>query len=97
MDKYYPTVDADALREMIETTGKVDVASKIQIGKVTTYLKVASDGKPIHKRSVQFNEIQPNKVYLEQATGIAIKLKFLEKLMKWLDLNRKWKEGGFTE
>ncbi len=89
----HPTVSVDFISN--EIVGSVELAGNFRVG--STHNFVVAGTKPIHKRLISIREIIPGEISLEQATGIAINLRFLGSLMEWLEKNRNWKEGGYID
>lgn len=91
MKDYYPTVDIDYIVSMVKESGKVE--GTVRIGKTTAY--ILKGKKPIPARMVIISESSGQVPYMF-ATGTAIKLKCNDKLMKWFEDNRNWKDGGYV-
>ncbi len=94
-DPFYPAIDTAFLETLILSSGKVISDSKIKVGDSTAF--VLDGDKALHKRLIIVRELAPNEVSFELATGLAIKLNFMSKLLNWLEKNKNWKDGAFTE
>lgn len=92
-DNHYPSVDIEFLRKMLTATEKViDI---IETGSVTAYILEGTSF--IGKRTITLRNTPDGQVDLMKATGVALKAGCLSILMKWLEDNRNWKDGGYTE
>lgn len=86
----YPKVDLVFLVELLKTKAKCQ--GVINEGKTTSYIIRGTD--PIAKRIVCIREID-GLVDFEFATGAAMRMKCMPELLKWLEENRKWKDGAY--
>ncbi len=92
-DPYYPSVDFDFIKDHLIATGQIE--DFFTVGSTTTF--VLKGTKAIFKRTIYIRELWPGQVCYEQATGLAIKHKFIGSLMDWLEFNRRWKEGAYIQ
>lgn len=49
----------------------------------------------LHKRMIIIRE-NNGQINFEQASSLAIRFSFMGELLKWLESNRNYKEGGYT-
>lgn len=92
-EKYYPHVDIEFIKENCIASGKLEDNGIITIGSTTTFVKKGT--RAIFKRSILVRELEKGQVCLEQATSIAFRFSFISPLLKWLEDNKKWKDGGY--
>jgi hypothetical protein len=92
-DSHYPTVDIEFITKHVKASGKLVVDGIVKFGTTTTF--VINGPQAIYKRSIFIRELEPGQICLEQATAVALKFSFLGPLLKWLVLNRNWKEGAY--
>lgn len=93
-DPFYPSVDLDFIENEIINSDKVVSNSKIKVGKTTVFV-LNGENKAMHKRIIVLRELELNEITFEIATAIAIKLNFMGSLLKWLEANKKWKDGAY--
>lgn len=90
--EHYPTIDENFLIGLILKSPKIDPASHIKVGNSHSF-NLKGD-KPIYKRHISIRSKDGQFTYLD-ATAKAIILGFMSELLKWLEENRKWKDGGY--
>lgn len=95
-DAFYPSVDLAFIESEIINSGKVIDTSKIKVGNTTVFVLIA-ERKAMYKRLIVLRELTPNEISFEMATGLAINLKFMGNLLRWLEENRNWKDGAYCE
>jgi|GEM_PF-2001373 len=93
LDRHYPTVDFPFIRQQILACQEVLPESELIIGRTTTF--VLAGKRPIFKRTIIIRQIEEGQVNYMQATGLAIRLDFMGALLKWLEDNKHWKDGGY--
>lgn len=93
-DSFYPSVCTDFLISNIVASGLVILESQKRIGSTITF--VMKGNQPLHKRLLLFREFT-GEVNYEQATALAIRLRFMGSLLKWLEVQKNWKEGAYVE
>lgn len=86
----YPTVDLDFIVDLLKT--KVKCLGILTEGKTTSY--ILKGAGPIAKRIICIRQVG-GQVDFEFATGAAIRMKCMPELLKWLEENRKWKDGSY--
>lgn len=90
-DTHYPSVDIQFLNEQLSKLS--NLLKIIEVGDSTLY--VLNGSKPIMKRSFNIRNVKSGTYDFEKATSIAIRAKFMGELLKWLEVNRKWKDGAY--
>ncbi|WP_020603268.1 hypothetical protein [Spirosoma spitsbergense] len=91
LDDHYPTVDLIFMCELIEGSHKV--IDRIKVGDTTAY--ILSGKRPVGERTITVRDVGDNSVDYIFATGNAIKLGLMGPLLKWLEENKHWKDGGY--
>jgi hypothetical protein len=84
-----PTVDIDFFVKLVSQNSRIKI---ITYGSSTAY--IIGGSKPIGQRIVIIRVIA-GQVDFDFATGTAIKLKCMPDLLKWFEVNRKWKDGAY--
>lgn len=92
-DSHYPSTDIEFIQEHIIASGKLVKDGIVKFGSTTTF--VISGPQAVYKRSILVRELKPGQVSFEQTTGLAIRFSFIGALLKWLEINRNWKEGAY--
>ncbi|PUZ22482.1 hypothetical protein GA0116948_10979 [Chitinophaga costaii] len=92
-DSNNPTASTDFIVECIENSGKLAKGGIIKIGNTITF--VIDGPQAIFKRSCSLRELSKGEVKFEQATALAIRFGFMEKLLRWFDVHMKWKDGAY--
>lgn len=95
IDPSYPTVDFTPVLDWIRQSSKVDPASEIQVGDVYSF-ELRGEAS-LHRRQFLINRSSNGLVGFERATSLAIRCGFLQELLRWLEVHRKWKDGGYFE
>jgi hypothetical protein len=90
LDEHYPTVDLEFIKELILSSDKIE--GTLQVGTTTAY--IVKGIKPISKRTILLRETD-GQVGFMHATGYAITLGLMPKLLKWFEKNRDWKNGAY--
>lgn len=90
-DEHYPTVTVSSLREMINSCNKIQY--KETIGETT--IIIIEGSSHIGKRTINLVGGDNEEVDYIYATGIALRLNCMDKLLRWLEDNRNWKDGGY--
>lgn len=94
-DNHHPSVDLDFIIDNLMSCHKVIPESKANVGpNMTTF--VLQGNKPMHKRHIIITH-KNNEVNFNQASSLALNYQFLGSLLKWLEINKNWKEGGYIE
>jgi hypothetical protein len=90
-DDHYPTIDLEFAQSLFENCDKV--IDTIRVGETIAY--IIKGLKPIGMRTVilRSTDGQVGFLYL---SGYAARFGFMGQLLKWLEENRNWKDGGFT-
>lgn len=91
-DSFYPTVDYTFLKNLIESSDKIQKI--ISIGSTTAYLFVGTSS--ISRRTVILRLPIDNQVDFNFAVSIAHRTKKLGELLVWLEKEKNWKDGGYT-
>jgi hypothetical protein len=92
-DNHYPTVTVAFLKEVIEDCGKIQYTETI--GKTTLFIIEGSSY--IGKRTINIVGNDDDEIDFMYATSVAIRLSCMDKLLKWLEDNKNWKDGGYFE
>lgn len=92
-DPHYPTIDLQFLEQCAEACGKIQ--GTVKIGDTVAF--VLEGDKALHKRFIVVRQLEANQITFENATGLAIRLNFMGKLLAWLETNKGWKDGAYTE
>lgn len=93
LDDHYPDVEIKFLHETLLSSPKI--VEHIKNGKTNSYLLEGTSY--IGKRTINIRDTESGSIPFEKATGIAIKAKCFDKLLKYLEENRNFKDGGYTE
>lgn len=92
-DPHYPNVDIDFIEQQMNRCEKV--IDSITIGNTTIFRLSGVKNGAIQVFILRHT---PDKVVnYHFATATAYKFRFFPALMDWLELNRSWKEGGYTK
>jgi len=92
-DLHYPSVDISYILERAKASGGLAENGIVKIGSTTTL--VLDGTQAIFKRIISIRELQKGQITFEQATAVAIRLNFLSELIKWLEVNKRWKDGAY--
>lgn len=90
---HLPSVNFIFFHQLICNSNKCE--DQEQVGDIVVILIKGT--QDIHKRLIYLKKSSTNIVKFEQATGIAIRLGFIEELLSWFELNKKWKDGGYFD
>lgn len=93
MSEHLPTVDIDVVKKMIEDTGRVEKV--ITVGNTTAY-SIKSTGESMRKKILTIRDTGDGQISYLRATGIALNLKCIDTVLRWLEDNKNFKDGGFT-
>ena len=94
-DNFYPHVETEFIRQCVTESGKLATDGIIKIGSTITF--VITGNKAIYKRSTLARELIPGEICLEQAISLAVRFGFMGKLLSWLETNRYWKDGAYSD
>ncbi|NIG57253.1 hypothetical protein [Chitinophaga sp. Cy-1792] len=94
-DIYYPTVSTAFILACVKASGKLEKDGIIKIGKTTNI--ILAGPQAIFKRTCTFRELEAGELTYENATGLAIRLGFMGKLLDWLYEHKNWKDGAYLE
>lgn len=92
MSEHLPTVDINVVKKMIEDTGRVEKV--ITVGGTTAY-SIKTNGKSIREKIITIRDTGDGQISYNRATGIALNLKCIDIILKWLEENKNFKDGGF--
>jgi len=92
-DSHYPTVDFSFLKNLIESSDKIQ--KSFSVGTTTAYLFKGNSS--ISKRTVILRTSKDNQVDFNFAVAIAHRTKRIGELLAWLEIEKKWKDGGYTD
>ena len=92
-DSHYPTIDYSFLKSLLESSDKIQ--KSFTVGTTTAYLFKGNSS--ISKRTVILRASNDNKVDFNFAVAIAHKAKRMGDLLLWLETERSWKDGGYTD
>lgn len=90
----YPLVTLEFLKSKIINSGQIEVDSEIRVGGTFTFMLKGS--QQLRKRLILIRVTDNGEVNYNQATGLAIRLRFMGELLDWYLKNRHWKEGGYV-
>ncbi len=94
-DNYYPTVSTVFILECVCNSGKIENGSIVTSGDTTMF--ILKGPQELFKRTCIIREVNVGEIRYENATGLAIRLGFMGKLLDWLCENKNWKDGGFLK
>ncbi|MEZ2446111.1 hypothetical protein AB6805_30560 [Chitinophaga sp. RCC_12] len=94
-DNFYPHVDAEFIKQCVSESGRLANNGIVKIGSTITF--IIAGNKAIYKRTILVRELIPGQICLEQGISIAIRFGFMGKLLGWLEKNRNWKDGAYSE
>ncbi len=92
MQKASPSVDIDFFISLLKDNPKVQVMLNVN----DTHSYIIKGNAALGKRMMLIRATKGN-VDLEFATGAAIRLKCLPELLQWLEQNRGWKDGAYSD
>ncbi|MFW0717723.1 hypothetical protein [Pedobacter sp. N23S346] len=78
---------------MILETGRVE--KTIEVGSTTAY-SIKSHGSSMREKIITIRDTGDGQISYTRATGIALNLKCIDKVLKWLEENRQFKDGGYS-
>lgn len=90
-EEHYPTVDIEFIINLVRTSDKVE--SVENVGSTTAFLLRGTSA--IGKRTVLVRKLSNNSMDYISASGIAIRIGKMGELLKWYEVNKKWREGGY--
>ena len=90
----YPFVKFEFLKNKIIANEQVIANSEIKVGNTTTFMLKGS--QEMRKRIILIRCTDNGDVNFNQASGLAIRLRFMGDLLNWLLENKSWKEGGYV-
>lgn len=93
-ENYYPSVTLEFLTNKILSSGLVIEDSEIKVGNTTTFMLKGS--QEMRKRIILIRCTNDLEVNFGQASGLAIRLRFMGDLLDWFLQNKHWKEGGYV-
>jgi hypothetical protein len=94
-DLFYPSIDLAIVQNWALASDKIEPEGILKVGETTMF--VFKGPQAIFKRVVIIREIEAGQVCFEQATALALRCSFLGPLLTWLEENKNWKDGGYTE
>ena len=95
MDEYlYPSVAFDFLKSKILNSGQIVENSEVKVGNTVTFILKGS--QEMRKRIILIRCTDNGEVNFNQASGLAIRLRFMGDLLNWFLIEKQWKEGGFV-
>ena len=89
-EDHYPTIDKEFMHELIIGSKKLE--GVVRAGTTTAY--IIKGLKPISKRTLILRETD-GQVGFMHATGCAVILGVMGKLLKWYEENKNWKDGAY--
>lgn len=92
-DSHYPSVDTEFIIENLKKSSKIDNTTQRVIGSTISFM--INGNQALHKRMIIIRE-NNGQINFEQASSLAIRFSFMGELLKWLESNRNYKEGGYT-
>ena len=92
-DNFYPKVDLEFVIAKILKSDKILKNSQEVVG--NTIIFITKGNQELRRRIVFIRCIAPNEVHFELASALAWRFGFMGDLLVWLELNKKWKEGGY--
>lgn len=90
----YPTVTLEFLTTKILNSSQIIENSEVKVGNTTTFMLKGS--QEMRKRIILIRCTNDGEVNFGQASGLAIRLRFMGDLLDWFLENRNWKEGGYV-
>lgn len=93
-DNYYPSVTFEFIKSKIFSSEQIIENSEVKVGNTTTFMLKGS--QEMRKRIILVRCTNEGDVNFGQATGLAIRLRFMGDLLNWYLENKNWKEGGYV-
>lgn len=90
-DSHYPTIDISFLLELARKSDRI--IDEFQVG--DTYVFVKQGTRAANKRTIYIRNSRSGVVDYNFATAVALKIDKMGELLKWLEKNRKWKDGAY--
>lgn len=96
MDEYvHPSVTLEFLKVKILSSNMILENSEIRVGNTTTFMLKGSQA--MTKRLIVIRCNENGDVNFGQASGLALRLRFMGDLLVWFLENKHWKEGGYVK
>lgn len=92
-ESWYPTIEIETMNQFVIATGKLE-KSGLEITEDTVIYYLAGP-QVKHKRTMKIRIEKPGQFSFIQAMAIAIRLKFVPKMVDWYEINRNWKDGAY--
>lgn len=90
----YPLVTLEFLTAKILSSGQIIENSEVKVGNTTTFMLKGS--QEMRKRIILIRSTNEGEVNFGQASGLALRLRFMGELLNWFLENKNWKEGGYV-